>query len=87
MDQKRVKAVLKWAPSKTVKELQRFLGFANFYRQIICNYSTIEAPLTSILKGAKKQLTWNDAAESAFQRLKQAFTTAPFLKHRKPICH
>ncbi|KAL0175487.1 hypothetical protein M9458_027817, partial [Cirrhinus mrigala] len=43
MDQGKIQAI-----PGTVKELQRFLGFANFYRQFIRNYSIITAPLTSL---------------------------------------
>ncbi len=39
MDDKKVQSVLNWPQPKTVKELQRFLGFANFYRHFIRNFS------------------------------------------------
>ncbi|KAL0146490.1 hypothetical protein M9458_058121, partial [Cirrhinus mrigala] len=39
-----------WPTPNTVKELQRFLGFSNFYRRFIQNYSMIAAPLTSFLR-------------------------------------
>ncbi|KAL0151631.1 hypothetical protein M9458_053032, partial [Cirrhinus mrigala] len=61
----------------SVKELQRFLGFTNFYRRFIMDYSTITAPLTSLLRGKPKQLIWNPAAHEAFQRLKTTFSTDP----------
>lgn len=64
----------------TVKELQRFLGFAHFYRRFIRNYSIITAPLTSLLKGAPKHFKWDNTAETAFEKLKTAFTTAPILQ-------
>ncbi|XP_050960534.1 uncharacterized protein LOC127161828 [Labeo rohita] len=51
MDQGKVDAIQKWPLPTSVKELQRFLGFTNFYRRFIMNYSTITAPLTSLLRG------------------------------------
>ncbi|KAI2662335.1 Transposon Tf2-6 polyprotein [Labeo rohita] len=48
------------------------------------NYSSITAPLTSLLRGKPKHLTWNPAAHKAFQRLKTIFSTAPLLHHPDP---
>ncbi|KAL0188420.1 hypothetical protein M9458_015519, partial [Cirrhinus mrigala] len=84
MDQKKVDAILKWPPPRNVKELQRFLGFSNFYRRFIQGYSSITAPLTSLLWGKPKHLTWNPAAHEAFQHLKHLFSTAPLLHHPDP---
>ncbi|KAL0149296.1 hypothetical protein M9458_055334 [Cirrhinus mrigala] len=84
MDQGKVNAIQKWPLPNRVKELQCFLGFTNFYRQFIMDYSTITAPLTSLLRGKPKQLIWNPAAHEAFQRLKTTFSTAPVLHHPVP---
>ncbi|KAI2642436.1 Transposon Tf2-8 polyprotein [Labeo rohita] len=84
MDQGKVNAIQKWPLPNSVKELQRFLGFTNFYRQFIMDYSTITAPLTSLLRGKPKQLIWNPAAHEAFERLKTTFSTAPVLHHPDP---
>ncbi len=35
MDDHKLQAVLNWPKPMTVKEMQRFLGFANFYRRFI----------------------------------------------------
>ncbi|KAK3542448.1 hypothetical protein QTP86_025890 [Hemibagrus guttatus] len=40
MDEAKVWAVTDWSAPTTVRELQRFLGFANFYRRFIRNYSS-----------------------------------------------
>ncbi|KAK3535604.1 hypothetical protein QTP70_017137 [Hemibagrus guttatus] len=57
-------------PPTTVQELQRFLGFTNFYRRFIRNYSSVAGPLTSLLRGKPKRLVWTDQAQAAFQQLK-----------------
>ncbi|KAK3541748.1 hypothetical protein QTP86_002145, partial [Hemibagrus guttatus] len=81
MDTSKVWAVSDWPTPATIKELQRFLGFANFYRRFIQSYSSVAAPLTSLLRGKPKKLSWTDQARVAFQRFKDCFTTAPILCH------
>ena len=79
MDQKKIQAVLGWETPKTVRDVQCFLGFANFYRIFIKNYSKITALLIQLT--CKDKLDWNFDAEKAFQLLKTAFMTAPILVH------
>ncbi len=81
MEDKKVQAVIDWPQPVTLKELQRFLGFANFYRRFIRNFSTVAAPMTSMLKRGRQRLVWTPAAIAAFQKLKERFTTAPILHH------
>ncbi|KAG1926575.1 retrotransposable element [Pimephales promelas] len=84
MDESKIKAVTEWPQPSTVKELQRFLGFANFYRRFIRNYSMIASPLTSLLKGKPSKQKWNEEANQAYKALKERFTSAPILKHPDP---
>ncbi|KAK3556584.1 hypothetical protein QTP70_010780 [Hemibagrus guttatus] len=84
MDVVKVRAVTDWPAPTTVRELQRFPGFANFRRCFIRNYSSVAGPLTSLLKGKPKRLAWTDQAWAAFQQLKDCFTTAPILQHPDP---
>ncbi|XP_051515080.1 uncharacterized protein LOC127418541 [Myxocyprinus asiaticus] len=50
MDSSKVQAILQWPLPVSVKELQPFLGFANFYRLFIRGYSSVAAPFTSLLQ-------------------------------------
>ena len=84
MNEEKVRAVLDWSNPRTTKELQRFLGFSNFYRRFIRNFSSVAAPLTSLLKGSPRHFTWTPEAEEAFKVLKTKFTSAPLLKHPDP---
>lgn len=54
MDLGKVDTVQNWPQPTTVKELQGFLGFANFYRRFITQYSQITAPLTSFSTTSQK---------------------------------
>jgi len=55
MAKEKVKAVLEWKTPESLTEVQSFLGFANFYRRFIENYSWIARPLTELTKKEKKE--------------------------------
>jgi len=80
MSNTKVKTIQEWPEPKKVKDIQSFLGFANFYRHFIFNYSDIVIPLTHL---TRKNTPWNfdDNCRKAFNILKQAFTSAPILMH------
>uniref|UniRef100_A0A8C6MDH0 Gypsy retrotransposon integrase-like protein 1 n=1 Tax=Nothobranchius furzeri TaxID=105023 RepID=A0A8C6MDH0_NOTFU len=82
-DPDKIKAVTDWPTPATRKQLQRFLGFANFYRRFIRNYSQTAAPLTA-LTPATNPFSWSPKAEAAFQALKRRFTEAPVLSRPDP---
>ena len=83
MAESKVKAILDWPEPRKVRDIQSFLGFANFYRRFIPNYSEIVLPLTRL---TRKSVPWNFSEEcrKSFNALKQAFTTAPVLHHWMP---
>ncbi len=80
MDKSKVETIQCWATPSSVKDVQRFLGFANFYRRFIKGYSKITTLLT-ILTCKDKPFSWNPTAQAAFDTLKMAFTSAPILIH------
>jgi hypothetical protein len=84
MSPEKVEGVLEWKSPKSLVEVQQFLGFANFYRRFIQDYSRIARPLTELTKGDGKNWIWTDEAERAFTDLKQRFTSAPILAHFDP---
>jgi hypothetical protein len=84
MSPEKVEGVLEWKPPKSLVEVQQFLGFANFYRRFIQDYSRIARPLTELTKGDGKNWLWTDEAERAFTEPKQRFTSASILAHFDP---
>lgn len=70
MDESKVQAVLNWPQPTTIKGVQHFLGFANFYSQFIKGFSMIAAPIMSLLKGGGNRLHWRNYAIQAFETLK-----------------
>src|SRR5580765_9093537 len=85
IDPTKIQVIQDWPEPHKVKDVQSFLGFANFYRRFIFNFSEIVKPLV--------RLTWKHikfefgaSEREAFNLLKHAFTTAPVLTHWIPDC-
>jgi len=83
MSDAKVKTIQEWPEPKKIKDIQSFLGFANFYRHFIFNYSDIVILLTRL---TRKDIPWNfdENCRRAFNTLKHAFTSAPILMHWVP---
>ena len=83
MDPSKVRTITDWPEPRKVKDIQSFLGFANFYRQFIADYSRIVVPLTRL---TRKGVPWTftEAARASFNALKSAFTSAPILASWAP---
>lgn len=82
-DPEKIQAVLDSPIPSFHKQLQQFLGFANFYRRFMRNYSGIALPLTS-LTSIKKPFVWSSEADKAFNELKKRFAIAPILTQSNP---
>ncbi|XP_075708325.1 uncharacterized protein LOC142742455 [Rhinoderma darwinii] len=80
MDPEKVKAVLEWLRPQSLRSIQRFLGFANFYRQLISNFS-LTSPISTLTKKGMNAKVWTPEVDSAFNSLKSAFTSASILHH------
>ena len=85
MDPGKVKTAVDWPQPTSRVQLQCFLGFANFYRHLIQDYSTLAAPL-SALTSPKVPFKWSPAVDKAFVDMNHRFTTAPILIHPDPSC-
>jgi len=53
MEQEKIKVVKEWKMPAKVKDVESFLGFTNFYRRFIKNFSHTAKPLNE-LKGKKE---------------------------------
>jgi len=58
--------------------VQAFIGFVNFYRRFIWDFSTIARPLFDLIR-SNKSWNWDTKKQDAFECLKAAVTTAPVL--------
>ena len=86
MSKKKVESILSWKAPQSVKDVQIFIGFENFCRRFIENYSKVCKPITDTLrtKGDKQLWFWGPEEDKAFEELKQRFTLAPILAHLYP---
>ena len=78
MEKGKVRGVLEWLTPKCVKDIQKFLGLVNYYRQFIEGFATVARPLHDLVKKDKKW-KWMEREEKAFKELKERFTKEPVL--------
>ncbi|KAJ9531104.1 hypothetical protein QJQ45_000898 [Haematococcus lacustris] len=65
VDPAKVKVVREWHVPRNLKDLQAFLGLANYFRRFIPNFSAIAAPLTDLTsKTAAAQFDWQKFGEA-----------------------
>jgi len=78
MEKEKVKGVLEWPMPKCVKDVQKFLGLANYYHRFIEGFAIMARPLHDLVKKDKKW-NWTERQEKAFKELKEWFTKEPVL--------
>jgi hypothetical protein len=79
----KVQVIQDWAEPQKVKDVQSFLGFANFYRRFIYNFSNIVISLTRLTR-KNIPFVFSEKERSAFVLLKESFISAPILTHFIP---
>lgn len=79
-DPSKIEAVQSFPIPTNTKEIQSFLGLANYYRRFIQNFSEIASPITALLKKDATYI-WSAECATAFSTLKEKLTTHPILQH------
>lgn len=79
-DIRKIKVIEEWPLPKTGKELQRFLGFANWYRRFIKNYASLSGPLYEISKKRSLDKFWNEDKIKCFESIKEKMIKSPVLR-------
>ena len=87
---KKVEAVTKWPTPKTVYDVRSFLHFVGYYRRFIKDFSKSSKPIREVITGLENQskrtakkalIEWTEAANSAFETLKELCTSTPILAY------
>ena len=78
MEKEKVQGVIEWLVPKSMKDVQKFLGLANYYRWFVKDFATIAKPLHETTRKDKKW-NWGDEQQKAFEELKRRFTIEPVL--------
>jgi len=60
MEENKVAGVLNWSIPKTVRDVRKFLGLANYYRQFVKDFAKMARPLNNL---TRKEERWNWGAE------------------------
>lgn len=70
-----------WPVPKSVHDVQRFLGLANYFRRFIHAYASIARPMQKLVRKETKwnKTTWTTECQTAFELLKKKLTEAPVL--------
>ena len=77
-DRKKLEAVENWPEPRNVSQVRNFLGFANYFRILVCQYAELAKPLDQIT-GRHRVFSWNEERQQAFEDIKSALITAPVL--------
>ncbi|WZZ15735.1 hypothetical protein YC2023_108824 [Brassica napus] len=78
VDEEKIKAIQDWPTPTTIGQVRSFHGLASFYRRFVKDFSTIAAPMTSVIK-KNVSFVWGPAQEESFNKLKYSLTHAPVL--------
>ena len=86
MDPIKVKAIEEWPVPTDLHSLCSFLGFGNYYKDFIEDYSKLTHPLHDLTKKSTSW-HWGDSQRIAFKTLKEKFTSYPVLRNPDPHKH
>ena len=80
-DPDKISCIVNWPTPVNVKDVQKFLGLASYYRKFVKDFAKLAAPLYDITKNSPKSFCWSKECNDVFVFLKNALTTAPVLKY------
>ena len=78
IDPEKTEKVAQWPQPFSKREVQQFLGLANYYRRFVKDFASINKPLHCLTEKTSK-FDWTDDCQRAFEQLRQRLVTAPIL--------
>ena len=80
VDPVKTEAIKEWTIPRNKRDIQSFIGFRNFYRRFIKEFSRIVKPSYKLTEN-KVAWDWKKEQQAAFDKLKECLTMAPILRH------
>ncbi|XP_056853173.1 uncharacterized protein LOC130502399, partial [Raphanus sativus] len=72
VDEEKIKAIQDWPTPTTIGHVRSFHGLASFYRRFVKDFSTIAAPMTSVIK-KNVSFTWGPAKEESLPNFDKTY--------------
>lgn len=79
LDKRKISNAMEWPTPKTGKDIQRFLGFANYFRDHIPRFSFMTARLDKLRNEGSLDRLWTREVQTDFDRIKSALCSTPVL--------
>ena len=79
IDPAKIAGIATWPTPTSVKQVQSFLGFCNFYQPFIYQFSHIARPLNELTR-KDTPWVWERRQQEAFETLRKRITSEPILK-------
>ena len=74
IEEDKVAGVLNWSVPKTVRDIRKFLGLANYYRQFVKDFAKLARPLNNLTR-KDERWKWEEKQQKVFEQLKTVFTS------------
>ena len=72
IEKEKVQKIIDWSVPRSVKDMQKFLGLAKYYRQFVKDFTSVAKPLHEITRKDVKW-SWEERQWKVFEELKESF--------------
>jgi len=79
IDPLKVSTILEWETPKDLKGYRRFMGFVNYYRRFIRDFSALARPINNLFK--KNAGLWDESCNKAFEAIKLKVAKEPVMRY------